>query len=160
MATANLEQYISSMMPQFRQQLADLVRIPSISQEEEHGDDLVRVARETARIARQFGFDATVVIPPDYLPMMVGQLEVNPDAPWVLVYNHLDVQPANEPQWTTNPFEPVVTGEKIIGRGATDDKGPMLATLYALHFLRETEQLNVNVQLVYETGEEKGSPHF
>ena len=96
----------------------------------------------------------------DHTPGVVARLEVDPSAPWVLIYNHLDVQPANEPEWKTNPFDPVVTDTHIIGRGATDDKGPMLATLYAIHHLHQSSNLPVNVALLFETNEENGSVGF
>ena len=54
----------------------------------------------------------------------------------------MDVQPADEPQWITEPFEPVVTDEKIIARGSTDDKGPALSILYGIKFL-----LDNNIQV-------------
>ena len=90
----------------------------------------------------------------------MGKLEVGPGLPWILVYNHLDVQPADESEWNTKPFEPVVNNKEIIARGATDDKGPMLATLYAIKYLHETKQLPVNVEFIYETYEENGSLGF
>ena len=53
-----------------------------------------------------------------------------PGAPTVLVYGHYDVQPTGDlAEWTTPPFELVVDGDVVRGRGVTDDKGPVLLVL-------------------------------
>jgi len=146
-------------MPQYKEDLVSLVTIQSISAQEEHRKDLQKVATKTVELLRQAGASAQV-IQNDGFPVVFGEIKVSDNAPWVTVYNHLDVQPANEPQWKTSPFEPVLTEQGIQGRGATDDKGPMLSIVYAIKYLKETSKLPVNVQFVFETEEESGSKHF
>jgi len=156
---SDLEGFVSQAMPVYRDQLETLVSIPSISAEPSHRTDIDRVVEVMGLYARAFGFQANV-IQTEGNPVLVGHLEVDPNAPWVTVYNHLDVQPGEETEWTTNPFEPVVNDDMIIGRGATDDKGPALSILHAIHFLHRTGRLRTNVQLTYETEEEIGSDNF
>ena len=63
---------------------------------------------------------------------MHGRFHRNDAWPTVTVYNHLDVQPASketEP-WKTEPFTFAKEGDKYLGRGTTDDKGPALAALF------------------------------
>ena len=66
-------------------------------------------------------------------PVLLGQLGSDPKKKTVLIYGHLDVQPAlKEDGWDTEPFTLVEKNEKLYGRGSTDDKGPVLCWLHAL----------------------------
>ena len=71
----------------------------------------------------------------------------------------MDVQPATEPEWESEPFEFKRDGDRYIGRGTTDDKGPALAALFAARYARERD-VPVNVHFLWELEEEIGSPHF
>jgi acetylornithine deacetylase/succinyl-diaminopimelate desuccinylase-like protein len=83
----------------------------------------------------------------------------HPDAPTVLVYGHFDVQPSGaEEDWTSAPFEPDVRDGRIYARGATDDKGNMLAPIRAARALEAAGGLPVNLVLLFEGEEEIGSP--
>src|SRR5262249_48489579 len=78
---------------------------------------------------------------------------------WRLAYNPPDGQPAEEPGWRGEPFRMRVDGERYLGRGTTDDKGPALTCLLAVaHAARRGSTLGF--QLLWEFGEEVGSPHF
>lgn len=77
-----------------------------------------------------------------------------------LLYGHYDVYPADEKQegWRTRPFEPVVEGDRIWGRGAGDNKGQHLAMLHAIATWRELHgELPVRVKVILEGDEETGS---
>jgi acetylornithine deacetylase/succinyl-diaminopimelate desuccinylase-like protein len=80
----------------------------------------------------------------------------------VLVYGHYDVQPAEPLEaWRTSPFEPVLEGEDLVGRGACDDKGPVLCHVAAIEsHLATAGRLPANVVCVFEGEEEHGSPHL
>jgi acetylornithine deacetylase/succinyl-diaminopimelate desuccinylase-like protein len=52
--------------------------------------------------------------------------------PAVAFYGHYDIQPAEEPDWRTNPFEMTAVDGYLCGRGTSDNKGPMLAFIYAV----------------------------
>jgi acetylornithine deacetylase/succinyl-diaminopimelate desuccinylase-like protein len=163
---STLETFLDGTMPRFEEQLVEVIEIPSISQQPgTYGKDCRRVAEVVAEYTRDLGF-TTDVLETEGLPAVIGKLEVDPSLPWVVIYNHLDVQPANEElqdgssAWRTEPFVAARVGDAVVGRGATDDKGPLLTTLHAIKYLQETGQLNVNVQVVYETEEEAGSPNF
>jgi acetylornithine deacetylase/succinyl-diaminopimelate desuccinylase-like protein len=143
---------------EFDGQLRRLVSIPSLSKEEKHRADLRRVQEAMAEIAGGMGFETW--ISDDEFPILIAKLQVNPSLPWVTVYNHMDVQPAEEPEWETEPFQPTVKDGKLLGRGSTDDKGPALSVLHAVRFLRSQDLPMPNIQLLYETEEESGSTHF
>ncbi len=77
----------------------------------------------------------------------------------ILIYGHLDVQPAaKEDGWNTEPFEMVERDGKMFGRGSTDDKGPVLAWINIIEAFQKTgHELPVNVKFCFEGMEESGS---
>lgn len=87
---------------------------------------------------------------------VVGYIEIGPkDADeYVAILAHVDVMPAGE-DWQTEPFVPVVTEDKIIARGASDDKGPGMAAYYAFKILSDLNvPLKRRVRLIFGTDEE------
>jgi acetylornithine deacetylase/succinyl-diaminopimelate desuccinylase-like protein len=92
-------------------------------------------------------------------PVVVGWIR-HPQATRTLtIYNHMDVQPATEPEWKTDPFAFAIEGDTYRGRGTTDDKGPALAAFYAALAARDAG-MPLNIQLIWEFEEEIGSPNF
>ncbi len=87
---------------------------------------------------------------------IVGYIEIGPkDADeYVAILSHVDVMPAGE-GWETEPFTPVVTNDKIIARGASDDKGPGMSAYYAFKILSDLKvPLKRRVRLIIGTDEE------
>ena len=82
------------------------------------------------------------------------------EKPTILIYGHFDVQPVDPLDlWDTPPFKPVIRDNCLFGRGASDDKGNMLAPIVAIEaFLKTNGSLPVNVKFFYEGQEEIGSP--
>ena len=156
---SQMEAYLESHQETMVQELMRLIRIPSISQMKAHWPDTQKVLEAVSEIVTQYGFKPQILQTPG-CPAFIATLEVDATRPWLIVYNHMDVQPAGEPQWRTEPFEPVLKDGRIYGRGSTDDKGPALTTLHAIHFLHQQGYPLPNIQLIYETEEEHGSTHF
>ena len=71
---------------------------------------------------------------------------------------HLDVVDADGQNWTNSPWKATVIDDKIYGRGVSDNKGPGVAALFALAFLKEHGLTNKNIRLYLGTSEETGSP--
>lgn len=94
-------------------------------------------------------------------PVLFGQLGNDPKKKTVLLYGHLDVQPAaKEDGWDTEPFvlTPSEDGTKLYGRGSTDDKGPVLGWLHAIEAYQKTGQdIPLNLKFCFEGMEESGS---
>ena len=80
----------------------------------------------------------------------------------MIAYGHYDVQPADPIElWETPPFEPIVRGERMIGRGAEDNKACVQMHVRAIEALLATRgELPVNVKVVFEGEEESGSEHL
>lgn len=154
----HLEKYIEAVRPEFEEQLARLVAIPTVSADPARTSDIRRGAELARELLSNAGFSARVV-PTSGHPVVVGETLQNPDWPTVTIYNHLDVQPALLSEWRTDPFTLTIDGERYVGRGATDDKGPALTALTAVKYaLRQGVPLNFKI--VWELEEEIGSAHF
>ena len=141
------------------------LRIPSISGDPEHHPDVRRSAEFLATRLRDLGFPTAEVWETAGLPSVFAEWPSDDaDAPTVLVYGHHDVQPVTPLDlWQHAPFEPVVDGDRLLGRGAADDKGQVwFHTLGVLAHLAATGRTSpaVNLKLIVEGEEESGSPHF
>jgi len=92
-------------------------------------------------------------------PVLMGELGQDPGKKTLLVYGHLDVQPAEvKDGWDTEPFVLTEKNGKLYGRGATDDKGPVLGWIHALQAYKECGlDLPVNFKFCFEGMEESGS---
>jgi acetylornithine deacetylase/succinyl-diaminopimelate desuccinylase-like protein len=95
-------------------------------------------------------------------PVVRAEWIADPSAPTILVYGHYDVQPTGDlAEWITPPFELVVDGDVMRGRGCTDDKGPVYIVLkVAQYFVSQEGRLPLNVKFLFEGEEEIGSPHL
>ncbi|RHZ75258.1 hypothetical protein Glove_216g180 [Diversispora epigaea] len=78
----------------------------------------------------------------------------------ILVYGHYDVIDADETKWNSDPFEMFGKDGYIYGRGVSDNKGPMLATIFAASELQQEKKLKANVYFLIEGEEESGSVGF
>jgi acetylornithine deacetylase/succinyl-diaminopimelate desuccinylase-like protein len=153
-----LAAFATAHRPAYEQALKTLVEIPSVSPSPDHRPEQTRVAEAAEALLRGVGAEVQLLKTPG-TPMLFARLVTDPDAPAVTVYNHLDVQPANEPEWRTDPFAFVDEGGVYRARGATDDKGPALAALYGALAARQAG-VPLNVRFLWETEEEIGSPNF
>ena len=154
----NVKNYIEANKDRFLNELFELIRIPSISAESEHKDDMVRCANKWKELLLAAGTDKAEVMPTDGNPVVYGEKTIDPSKPTVLVYGHYDVMPvAPLDLWRTDPFEPVVKDGKIWARGADDDKGQSFMQAKAFEFMVKTNQLPCNVKFMLEGEEEIGS---
>lgn len=142
--------------------LREFVAIPSVSADPAFRDGVVRAARWLAAEMISAGVENVTVLPTAGHPVVVGEWRHAPaGAPTVLVYCHYDVQPAGpDAEWTHDPFEAVVDGDRLVGRGTADDKGPILEHLTALRALLATGTVPVNLVFCFEGEEESGSANL
>jgi acetylornithine deacetylase/succinyl-diaminopimelate desuccinylase-like protein len=154
----DIKTYIEANKERFLNELFELIRIPSISAESEHKEDMVRCANKWKELLLAAGADKAEVMPTDGNPVVYGEKTIDPSKPTVLVYGHYDVMPvAPLDLWRTDPFEPVVKDGKIWARGADDDKGQSFMQAKAFEFMVKTNQLPCNVKFMLEGEEEIGS---
>ena len=156
-----VRQYIDVNRERFYEELFTLLRIPSVSVQEEHKGDMVLCAERMAELLREAGVDEAGVYPTEGNPVVFASKTVDPSLRTVLVYGHYDVQPA-EPleKWNSDPFEPVIHDGAIWGRGANDDKGQTFMHVKAFEYLLRNGLLEHNVKFIIEGEEEIGSKHL
>lgn len=154
-----IKKYIEQNSDRFLEELFELLRIPSVSAQSSHKEDMVRAAEWLKAALLKSGADKAELMPTVGNPVVYAEKIVNPSYPTVLVYGHYDVMPEDPiGEWHTEPFEPVVKDGRIWGRGANDDKGQLYMHAKAFETLVATEQLPCNVKFMLEGEEEIGSP--
>src|ERR687890_467576 len=150
---------VAVLMPTARQELSELVAIPSVADPRLFPpEECLRAAQWVADRFAGVGFaDARLVETPDGSSAVIGSRPCgDPDAPTVLLYAHYDVQPPlDETAWRTPPFELTEVGGRWFGRGAADCKGNIVMHLAALRALGD--DVPVNLKLVVEGSEEQGT---
>ncbi len=150
--------YIQENKDRFLDELFDLLRIPSISAESGHKEDMVRCAEHLAQSLIEAGADKAEVMPTAGNPVVYGEKTIDPSLPTVLVYGHYDVMPVEPLElWETEPFEPAIRDGKIFARGADDDKGQGYMHVKAFEAMVESGELPCNVKFMLEGEEEIGS---
>jgi acetylornithine deacetylase/succinyl-diaminopimelate desuccinylase-like protein len=145
--------------------LDDWLRIPGISAQPEHHDDVRNSAEWFAEAARRTGFPTVEIWATAGMPTVFAEWPSDDEnAPVVLVYGHHDVQPVDPLElWHTDPFDPTVDGDVLRARGASDDKGQLLFHLLGLRaHLAATKRSTpaVTLKFLIEGEEESGSPNF
>jgi acetylornithine deacetylase/succinyl-diaminopimelate desuccinylase-like protein len=157
---ATWQNYLEQNGTRFLNELLDFLRIPSISSLPEHAGDVQQAAEWVANRMRQAGIEEVRILPTGGHPVVYGEWLHAPDKPTIMIYGHFDTQPVDPLHlWNSPPFEPVVEGDRIYARGATDDKGNMFAPILAVEALLRSEgKLPVNVKFFFEGQEEIGSP--
>lgn len=156
-----INNYVKANEDRFLDELFELIRIPSISSLPEHKEDMYRAAEKWKEILLAAGADKAEVMETNGNPVTYGEKIIDPDAPIVMVYAHMDVMPVDPlEKWKTDPFEPVVKDGKIWARGADDDKGQSFMHAKAFEYLVKSGKLECNVKFLIEGEEEIGSPNL
>ncbi|KAI5819441.1 glutamate carboxypeptidase [Pyronema omphalodes] len=159
---------VDEMAPQFIERLDQAVQIPSVSADPERRPDVVRMGKFLAETLTKLG--ASVELRElgkqpdkpdlDLPPVLLGRYGSDPKKRTILVYGHYDVQPAlKEDGWNTDPFKLSVDEKgRMFGRGATDDKGPVLGWINAIEAHQKAGiEFPVNLLMCFEGMEEYGS---
>lgn len=152
---AQIEAFFAANRDRMLGDICRLIRIDSSRGEplegRPFGEGPAAALAEALRIAGELGFAAR------NRGNYVGTVDLNEGPKQLEILAHLDVVPAGEGWRATKPFEPLLSGERLYGRGAADDKGPAVAALYALKAVRGLNlPLPKNARLVFGTDEESG----
>ncbi len=155
----DIDKYIEDNKDRFLEELFELIRIPSISSLPEHKQDMYKAAEKWKELLLKAGADKAEVMETAGNPVTYAEKIIDPKAPTVLVYGHMDVMPVDPIElWNTKPFEPVIKDGKIWARGADDDKGQSFMHAKAFEYMVKSGTLNCNVKFLIEGEEEVGSP--
>ena len=152
-------EYLAARHDEILGELVEFARIPSVSTDPQHREDMTRAAEWVSARLREAGPIAVRTLPTDGHPVVYGEWLGAPKAPTLLVYGHYDVQPPDPlERWLSEPFEPEVRDGRLYGRGVSDNKGPMLIPLkVAQAYFLTRGALPVNVKFIFEGEEEIGS---
>jgi acetylornithine deacetylase/succinyl-diaminopimelate desuccinylase-like protein len=158
--STELESYLQSTREQRLASYTEFLRIPSISALPQRSADCRRAAEWLAGELRRIGVEHVEVSETDAHPIVYGDWLHAEGAPTAIVYGHYDVQPVDPLDlWESPPFEPVVKSDRVLARGAADDKAQIHMHLRAAEALLATRgRLPMNLKFVFEGDEEASSP--
>ncbi|HRX80122.1 MAG TPA: dipeptidase, partial [Pirellulaceae bacterium] len=157
----DIEQYLEQHREAFEGDLCDLLRIPSVSADSRHRDDMRQAAKWVFGQFESLGL-ATEIVETAGHPIVYAESPPVAGAPAVLVYGHYDVQPPDPlDEWISPPFEPTKRDGNVYARGATDDKGQMLTHIKSAQaVLATTGKLPLQLKYIIEGEEEVGSENI
>lgn len=143
------------------EKLKQFIRFPSVSTDSKFRDGMQGAQGFVSGLLQSLGFSVDVV-KTELHPIIFAQRQGEPSWPHVVIYGHYDVQPADPLNlWHTPAFEPTIIGNRIYGRGAADNKGPLLTNITAVaQALAENPKLPLRITFLIEGEEEMGSPSF
>ena len=153
---------VDKQLPDNVARIQDWIKHPGIAAENWQMD---AACDYTMGLLRDAGFQTVKKMPTDGQPGIFSVFDAGAKRT-MGIYFMYDVKQVNPAEWTTPPFDAVITdkpgfGKVIVGRGAINQKGPEAAFLAALHaFKAAGKKLPVNLVLVAEGEEEIASPHF
>lgn len=154
--------YIDENRARYIETLREAVGIRSISTWPDARNECMRMVQWTAAKLNELGFDTelrklgqqeldgkTMPLP----PIILASKGSDPTKKTILIYGHLDVQPARQTDgWYTEPFVLTEDDGKMYGRGASDDKGPVLGWFHAIEaYTKASLRLPVNIKFILET---------
>ena len=135
---------------------SELIKFPSVSEETDSkenpfGENCTKALNYILDLAEYLGFRTKNI------DNYCAYIEFGEGEELVGIIGHLDVVPAlEEDGWTTPPFSPTIRDEKLFGRGSIDDKGPVVASLYAMKAIMDNTKVSKTVRLILGLNEEKG----
>ena len=153
-----LKQYATAKRPEFEKILSEIVEIPTVSVEPERKADVRRGAEYAASLLKSWGGQVEVFETKGH-PIVHGRFDRGPGYPTDTLYNPLDAPPADGPDWRSEPFVFSREGDRYLGRGTTDDKGPAITALFGARYAIENG-VAANIHFLWELEEEIGSPSF
>ena len=155
---ADFDEYIEEHRDDFEEELCEFLRIPSVSTDGLHKDEIRQAGEWAARQFQGLGL-TTELVETAGNPVVYAESPPVEGAPTVLVYGHYDVQPPDPiEEWLSPPFEPTRRNGNLYARGATDDKGQMLTHVKSAEaWIKTRGKLPLQLKFVIEGEEEVGS---
>ncbi len=159
---STVQNYIDENINQFEEELFELLRIPSVSTDSKHKEEVKKAARFLVNQLTDIGLDKVTLHDTPGHPIITAEKCPHHDKPTVLIYGHYDVQPSDpDDLWKTPPFEPTVKDGRVYARGASDDKGQSFTHIKAVQaYMKTGTELPVNVKFILEGEEEIGSTNL
>lgn len=167
MINMNLEEcfdYVDANVDKFIKIFRSILQIPSVSADIITGPDApVRICcRQLVRIMTERGINTQVFELKNGWPFVYGSLDSPNTKKTIMGYGHYDVKPTGpRDQWVVDPFAAEVVTDVIVARGACDNKGGVMAQVFAAEAILNTQgEVPVNWIFLFDGEEELGSPHL
>ena len=147
------KKYINNLKNDIISETCNLINIPSVSEETNNldmpfGKHAKEALEYTLNLGNKLGFRTKNI------DGYCGYIEFGEGDKLIGIIGHLDVVPSGD-GWNTPPFEATIKNNKIFGRGAIDDKGPVIASLFAMKAIKDNLKINCRVRLILGINEEK-----
>lgn len=158
----SVQDYIDANEEKFKDELFELLRIPSVSTDSKNKGDVKQAAEYLVNQLEGIGMDRVKLHDTPGHPIVTAEKCPHNNRPTVLIYGHYDVQPSDPDElWETPPFEPTVKDGRVYARGSSDDKGQSFTHIKSVEaYMKTGTELPVNVKYILEGEEEIGSPHL
>lgn len=148
-----LNKYIEEMKKDIIKDTCNLINIPSVSEETGNNEMPFGIeAKKALDYALELG--KKLEFRTKNIDNYCGYIEFGEGDKLLGIIGHLDVVPSGD-GWKTDPFNATIKENKIFGRGAIDDKGPVIASLYAMKAVKDNLKINCRVRLILGLNEEK-----
>jgi len=143
------------------EKLKEWISYPSVSTDPAFKEGMVGSQKFVSELLGSMGFKVELV-KTELHPIVWATRDGDPSWPHVVIYGHYDVQPADPVAlWKTPAFTGTVVGDRIYGRGAADNKGPLMTNIAAVaQLLEENPKIPLKITFLVEGEEEMGSPSF
>lgn len=147
-----IDKYIDSCQDEIIQKTQELIQIPSVicdsdNPKQPFGKPIHDTLEYMLKLGKDLGFRTK------NLDGYCGYIEFGEGKELIGIIGHLDVVPEGD-NWTYPPFSGTIANNNIYGRGAIDDKGPVISSLYAMKAVLETCQIHKRVRLILGLNEE------
>ena len=152
--------HIDAHMNNLISDLQTLIRQPSVSAKNEGIEECAQLVK---KILEKSGIKSEILRLKNVAPIVYGEVKSKKNPTKTLMfYNHYDVQPVEPFElWDDPPFSGKIKGNKIFGRGSSDDKGELITRIKAVKaYLKTTGDVPCNIKFVIEGEEETGSAHI
>ncbi len=146
----------------FLDKLFDYIKFPTVSADSAHKDDMRAAAEWTIERLQEIGMENIQIHETGGHPLVYADhLHAGEDKPTVVIYGHYDVQPPDPLElWESGPFEPEIRDNKLYGRGSSDMKGQIIASMGAVESVLFAGELPLNIKWMIEGEEEIGSANL
>ena len=146
------ENYIENLKDEIINSTCEIINIPSVFEESENpnmpfGENCNKALEYMLSLGKKLGFRTKNI------DGYCGYIEFGEGEELVGIIGHLDVVPSGT-DWTYSPFDATIENNRIYGRGAIDDKGPVIASLYAMKVVMDNLKINKRVRLILGLNEE------
>lgn len=150
-----LNQFLDTQREDMIADLQKWIQIPSVKEPAEGDAPFGKPCKQALEVAlsraEEMGFSV------GNLDNYIGYADYGSGESTFGLLVHVDVVPAGEGWTDSKPFEGKIVGNRIFGRGTSDDKGPAVAALYALYAIKQSGlALNKKVRIIFGADEESG----